>query len=873
MPSRDHGMNMPPPSSQVITTVKEGNKEMWPPPNLSEIQNDHPRDLALPSTPPPVAVPSVTTSVTTSVARRRPSDEHGAACRRALMAIPEPLVSQGNDKGVQVGEDAKAELESRIGTANDEASSSLKDEVAALREKLKKAAFEEAQLEQLAASRLELGTIVANAAQEAATAAAEAEAGEAVALAEMEAKMDEMYEAMKNAELTSSSKGGADVQELRQELTEAQVSISKHAVEAKQFGSTLEMAQAWGRADDCAGSGGGGADSAELEQMREQNEKLTRAQEEAHRQIEKLKEELRERAAPDADLSALKMAQAESKMENERLRSRAEMLELEQATANARADSCEQALAEAKRHSTKYAANTKQTEDYLRKEHEVSQEEMKQLRNHMLELAQSANHDRGNMRDELSVLIKQELMSEHGGSNNADLDKAKQEIESMRSNLQSLQEDNVALVACNKIANDAQQDLMDRTQHLTKELDRSEEALLSEQMAARRQLDELKQSMGVHADAASRERDEIKKGIEAILGSTAGQAELERLRTDAHSLRTEVIEREKKIADMTATIADLAAKKSDTERGVQTDKLADLPDLRQALASTSPRSEMPQSGVAAVMASHAFADAGRRNREYSLNLPGGSVDRNPSPTAPQRWSKPSSQASTDDETGPPPNSPKLPSGGRMSMKPPVPAGGWNGGQRQRLSTAAIPGTSDVPGSRRGFGSTVSGMGGGPRASISSQAWLMAAPDQNNDGNLWDKEHMREVVLDMFPRHDLDESGYIAWKSGEAMSFLQEFFELHSMPPPKLPSAVFATLYNQVKMNRHVPEDREGLDVDEMVEFATKVHEFIYKNLKGEMKDIRRKSGIVAADLPPISGLNAGLASGFGGDNSPRFRSC
>lgn len=833
------------PSREVITTVKEGNKEMWPPPNLSELEQDRqrsPRDQPS-SMPPPVAsplpvVPSAITPAPTAAPARPVEDQSYKAF------APTPSVS-GTEKGVQVDDDAKAELKSEVAKLEDElrraaendgANSSLKAEAEALQGKLNMAAQEVAQLEKIAASRLELGTIVANAAQEAATAAAEAEAGEAAALAEMESKMDEMRE-----ELAASNKGKEDVQELRGELMAAMVSAKQLA--ASQVSAQQEMAS-----------------SAEQEKLRVENQKLTQAQVEANRVMEQLKDDLRkneallrDNASTDAELAALKKAEASSKQENDRLRTRAEMLELEQATANAKVETYEQALADAKRQSMKLTANLDKGEEYLLKEHMASQEEMRQLHNDMLELTQAASRDRGNLKDELTVLLKQELMSENGGANSGDLDKAKIEIVEMRSNLERLQEDNVALTACNKIANDGQQDLMDRTHHLQKELDRSEEALLAEQMAARRQLDELRQGMGFHAEAASREREEIKKGIEAILGSTAGQAELDRLRSEAHNLRTEVVERERKICDLTRAIADVTTKKAETERGVQTDKLPDLPDLGQAAKSSHVDSApmVSKSGrqehtlgdgptLTSVMAMHAFSDAGKNgaNRGGSLPFPG--VGGNP-----QRQtltSKPLSQGSEDDEPG----YVGKPPAGRLSMKPPVPGSG------KRLSAVPGLGGTDQPRSR--FGSQAGSHIGSQRPSISGQ-WLMNPVEQVNDTKMWDKDHMREVVQDMFPRHDLDNSGCIAWKSGEAMSFLQEFFELHSMPPPKLPSAVFATLYNQVRMHRDVPEEREGLDPDEMIEFATKVHEFIYKNLKGEMKDIRRKSGVCPADLPPMSGIS------------------
>eukprot|EP00971_Amphidinium_carterae_P298011 5921536-Amphidinium_carterae.1 len=96
--------------------------------------------------------------------------------------------------------------------------------------------------------------------------------------------------------------------------------------------------------------------------------------------------------------------------------------------------------------------------------------------------------------------------------------------------------------------------------------------------------------------------------------------------------------------------------------------------------------------------------------------------------------------------------------------------------------------------------------------------------------------MREVIAELFPKHDDNNDGWILWGTGEVMGFLKEFFEQHHFPQPKMPAAVFHALYNQVRMDG---SEGPGLNQEECFEFAMKVHDFIYKSLKGEMK-VKRK---------------------------------
>lgn len=106
--------------------------------------------------------------------------------------------------------------------------------------------------------------------------------------------------------------------------------------------------------------------------------------------------------------------------------------------------------------------------------------------------------------------------------------------------------------------------------------------------------------------------------------------------------------------------------------------------------------------------------------------------------------------------------------------------------------------------------------------------------------MWDPDHLRTVVVELFPKHDFTSSGRVSWRTGEVMSFLREFFQLHDCPEPKLPSAVYATIYNQVKIETG-STDLNGLDIDEMCIFAMRVHDFIFTGLSGEVREIKRKS--------------------------------
>merc|ERR1712203_1112187 len=99
---------------------------------------------------------------------------------------------------------------------------------------------------------------------------------------------------------------------------------------------------------------------------------------------------------------------------------------------------------------------------------------------------------------------------------------------------------------------------------------------------------------------------------------------------------------------------------------------------------------------------------------------------------------------------------------------------------------------------------------------------------------WSSENLQVVVTDLFEKHDKHGTGLLSWKSGEVIQFLDDFFRMQNFPPPRLPTVVFSTLYNQVKQDSG-SADVQGLNVEEMCDFTDRVHGFINKSLRGEMR--------------------------------------
>merc|ERR1712060_94477 len=66
-----------------------------------------------------------------------------------------------------------------------------------------------------------------------------------------------------------------------------------------------------------------------------------------------------------------------------------------------------------------------------------------------------------------------------------------------------------------------------------------------------------------------------------------------------------------------------------------------------------------------------------------------------------------------------------------------------------------------------------------------------------EDDLWNPDHVAAVTRKLFKKHDKDNSGLIDWTTGEAMTFLHEFFWLHKQPPPRIAKAAYSALYSQV----------------------------------------------------------------------------
>lgn len=108
----------------------------------------------------------------------------------------------------------------------------------------------------------------------------------------------------------------------------------------------------------------------------------------------------------------------------------------------------------------------------------------------------------------------------------------------------------------------------------------------------------------------------------------------------------------------------------------------------------------------------------------------------------------------------------------------------------------------------------------------------APPPQFAEVDMWNKEHMLEATKMLFNKRNVPEGGSISWKSGDAMQFLVDFWEMHEQLPPRIPKAVFASIYSEVKVDSGRDGD-DGLNVHEMAIFAERVHAFIFKNMQKE----------------------------------------
>jgi len=92
---------------------------------------------------------------------------------------------------------------------------------------------------------------------------------------------------------------------------------------------------------------------------------------------------------------------------------------------------------------------------------------------------------------------------------------------------------------------------------------------------------------------------------------------------------------------------------------------------------------------------------------------------------------------------------------------------------------------------------------------------------------WNPEHIKEVIEELFQKHDVQKKGYLSWEKHEVMPFVEDFFQAHGCSMPDLPTAVFSTAYHEVKLDT-APQDSGGLNVDQMCDFAKRVYDYILK---------------------------------------------
>jgi len=123
--------------------------------------------------------------------------------------------------------------------------------------------------------------------------------------------------------------------------------------------------------------------------------------------------------------------------------------------------------------------------------------------------------------------------------------------------------------------------------------------------------------------------------------------------------------------------------------------------------------------------------------------------------------------------------------------------------------------------------------------------------------LIDVSHMREVLLELLPKHDIKPGGEAAWPA-EVQQILAELWSLHNLDPwPSVPAAVLSTKYHEVKQARNRREFK-GLDVDELADFAFMMYEYLSKSMHAETRK-RAKSrgtlisfgGFPASDLAEV----------------------
>merc|ERR1740121_1257673 len=97
--------------------------------------------------------------------------------------------------------------------------------------------------------------------------------------------------------------------------------------------------------------------------------------------------------------------------------------------------------------------------------------------------------------------------------------------------------------------------------------------------------------------------------------------------------------------------------------------------------------------------------------------------------------------------------------------------------------------------------------------------------------------IRAAVDQLWPK---DVDGRIAWKTGEAMAFLKEFFEAFDHPIPEAGKVMFHQMYQMVLMDAGCPAE-EGLSKEQTGEFAHRCWEWAFEGLSQEMTQTRKSA--------------------------------
>lgn len=117
---------------------------------------------------------------------------------------------------------------------------------------------------------------------------------------------------------------------------------------------------------------------------------------------------------------------------------------------------------------------------------------------------------------------------------------------------------------------------------------------------------------------------------------------------------------------------------------------------------------------------------------------------------------------------------------------------------------------------------------------------------------WTHDHLKDVVTELFPKIDSDNSECLDWHSGEVTRFLEEFFKKHDKAPPQLPKVMYSQIYKEVKAHDNRP-DIAGLDIEGMCTFAKNVHDLVFNQLAGEVKEqeLQRASVLSSGSRSPV----------------------